>query len=307
MTNRYDTNMAGKTREIRGRIKAVSNIKRITRTMQMIATARFQASQRRASAAKPYTTKIAELVGELAKASAGQESSSMSHPLLHKPDPAVGKELLLVITSNRGLCGGYNGNILRTSTQYLNEAREAGRNVELQVVGRKGAAYFKFNKIDVAANHQQFGDSAKFEDVQDLAESYMNDFTAGKYDKVGVIYMAFETMSRQAPHVLQLLPLKDPTADADVTTSKAQVDYEYSPEPAELLAELLPVTVKTQLFQSFTEAEVSEQIARMIAMKAATDNATQMSKDLIRVYNRARQGAITTELTEVISGAMALG
>ena len=104
--------MAGKTREIRGRIKAVANIKRITRTMQMIATARFQASQRRATAAQPYTRKIAELVGELAKAAAADEASNMSHPLLRQPDPAAGKELLLVITSNRGLCGGYNGNIL---------------------------------------------------------------------------------------------------------------------------------------------------------------------------------------------------
>lgn len=299
--------MAGKTREIRGRIKAVSNIKRITRTMQMIATARFQASQRRATAAQPYTRKIAELVGELAKAATGDESSSMSHPLLRKPDPAVGKELLLVITSNRGLCGGYNGNILRTAAQYLKTAREAGSQVELQVVGRKGASYFKFNKIDVAENHKQFGDSAKFDDVQSLAESYMAHFTAGKFDKVTVIYMAFESMSRQNPKALQLLPLKDPTADSKATQSKAQVEYEYSPEPVQLLAELLPVTVKTQLFQCFNEAEVSEQIARMVAMKAATDNASQMGKDLTRVYNRARQSAITTELTEVISGAMALG
>ena len=299
--------MAGKTREIRGRIKAVSNIKRITRTMQMIATARFQASQRRATATQPYTRKIAELVGELAKAAAADPNANLSHPLRRKPDPKVGKELLLVLTSNRGLCGGYNGNVLRTATQYLNTTKESGQQVDLEVVGRKGTSYFKFNKIPVTKVHNQFGDSAKFEDVQALVESYMADFTAGKYDKVSVIFMAFESMSRQTPQVLQLLPLKDPTEGVEGVVSKSQVDYEYSPEPEQLLAELLPVTVKTQLFQSFNESEVSEQIARMVAMKAATDNATQMSKDLTRVYNRARQSAITTELTEVISGAMALG
>lgn len=300
--------MAGKTREIRGRIKAVGNIKRITRTMQMIATARFQASQRRATATKPYSRKIAELVGELARAAAGEEASAgMSHPLLRKPQTAVGKELLLVITSNRGLCGGYNGNLLRTMTGYLNAARDAGTQIDLQVVGRKGASYCKFNKIPVSKQHTHFADTPQFDQVQELAEFYMDTFTHGGYDKVSVIYMAFETMSRQNPHVLQLLPMKDPTEGADSKANTANVEYEYSPEPAVLLAELLPVTVKTQLFQCFNEAEVSEQIARMVAMKAATDNATQMSKDLIRVYNRARQGAITTELTEVISGAMALG
>lgn len=313
--------MAGKTREIRGRIKAVSNIKRITRTMQMIATARFQASQRRAAAAKPYTRKIAELVGELARAASqpafggdnedgvAEASKAVSHPLLSPPETKVGRELVLVITSNRGLCGGYNGNILRTATHYLNQAREAGTQVDLEVVGRKGAAFFKFNAIVVDTHHKHFGDSAVFEDVQNLAEGFMADFAQGKYDKISVISMAFESMSRQSPHVLQLLPMKDPTADwsEEQKASAVSVEYEYSPDPAVLLAELLPVTVKTQLFQCFNEAEVSEQIARMVAMKAATDNANQMGKDLTRAYNRARQGAITTELTEVISGAMALG
>ena len=303
--------MAGKTREIRSRIKAVANIKRITHTMQMIATARFQASQRRATAAQPYTRKIAELVGELAKAATASDGASqggMSHPLLCTPETETGKELVLVISSNRGLCGGYNGNILRKAMIHLKQADVDGKQVELQVVGRKGSGFFKFNGMPVSEHHTQFGDSAQFDDVQALAEHYMTAFSTGEYDKVSVIYMAFETMSRQSVCVLPLLPMQDPTADVkpEETASTAQVDYEFSPDPQELLAELLPVTVKAQLFQCFNEAEVSEHIARMIAMKAATDNASQMGKDLTRVYNRARQGAITTELTEMISGAMAL-
>lgn len=304
--------MAGKTREIKGRIKAVGNIKRITKTMQMIATARFQASQRRATAARPYTRKIGELVGELAAAASGtagaegaeESPKSFSHPLLKSPSPAVGKELLLVITSNRGLCGGYNGNLLRTASTYLRE--NAGRNIQLEVVGKKGRSFFKFTGTDVSTFHGHFGDQPAYPEVEKLANDYLAAFTAGQYDSIKVIYMAFETMSRQRPRVLQLLPLSNPAKKADAAP-KAQVNYDFSPDPQTLLNELLPVTVRTQLFQCFNEAVVSEQIARMVAMKAATDNAGKMGKDLTRVYNRARQTAITTELMEVISGAAALG
>ncbi len=301
--------MAGKTREIRSRIKAVANIQRITRTMQMIATARFQASQRRATAAQPYTRKIAELVGELSGLGGDEQgqSQSVSHPLLSSPSPAVGRELLLVITSNRGLCGGYNGNILRTAMKHLKSCKDI--QIDVEVVGKKGENYFRFNGVEVSEYHEQFGDTPQFETVQALANHYMKQFEEGQYDVVHVLSMAFVSMSRQEATVLQLLPMADPTDLTDEVASPASAsgsDYDFSPEPELLLNELLPMTVKTQLFQCFNESEVSEQIARMIAMKAATDNADQMRKDLSRVYNRARQTSITTELMEVISGAAAL-
>ena len=288
----------GKTREIKGRMKAVANIKRITKTMQLIATARFQAAQRRATSAKPYTQKIAELVGELASA-----GGSVDHPLLKEPEPKVGRELLLVITANRGLCGGYNANILRTAVAHLRENTD--KNIQLEVVGKKGVAYFKFVGTEMSKVHTQFGDKPAFQDVHALAEQYMQAFEAGEYDAVRVVYMSFETVARQKPVVIQLLPMEKPKVD-EAAKKKGAVEYDFMPEPQKLLAELLPVTVKTRLFQAFNEAVVGEQVARMIAMKAATDAAGKMGKSLTRQFNRARQTAITTELTEIIGGTAAL-
>ncbi len=290
-----------KTREIKGRMKAVGNIKRITKTMQLIANAQFQAASRRATGAKPYTQKIAELVAELAAAAAAA-SGAGDQPLLRKPDPAVGRELVLVLTANRGLCGGYNANILRTAMHFF--ADNTDKRIDIEVVGKKGAGFFKFNKTAVSRIHSQFGDKPKFADVEALAKEYMARYGEGKYDAIRLIYMSFETMSRQKPVVMQLLPLEKPAADAG--REKHPVAYDFSPAPAQLLAELLPVTVKTRLFQSFNEAIVSEHIARMIAMKAATDAASKMGKALSRKFNRARQTAITTELTEIIGGTAAL-
>ena len=294
----YHVGPMAKTREIKGRMKAVGNIQRITKTMQMIATARFQAALKRATASKPYSKKIAELVSELAAA-----AGSVDHPLLRSPATQANRRLVLVISSNRGLCGGYNANVLRAAAQRLRD--HAGTNVELQVVGKKALGYFKFAGRAVDVNHAQFGDEPKYVDVQRLAESYIEQFTQGKYDSIEVVSMAFESTSRQSPRVLTLLPLQPP-AVAGTSGTQAQVEYDYSPEPAVLLGELLPATVKVQLFQCFNDAVVSEQVSRMVAMKAATDAAGKMKKSLHRRYNRARQTAITTELTEIISGSAAL-
>lgn len=295
-----------KTREIKRRIKAVANIRRITKTMQMIATARFQAALKRATASKPYSRKIAELVAELAGAAA---TGSVQHPLLQSPSPAVGRELLLVITSNRGLCGGYNSNILRAASNYLKQA--AGVTVDIEVVGKKGLNFFKFSNIPVSQSLTQFGDKPAYEEVEALAQRYMDDFAGRKYDAVRVCYMAFQSVARQSPAVVRLLPMENPAAEgskaqASAASSTEATSYDFSPQPAELLGELLPETVKIQLFQFFNEAVVGEQVARMVAMKSATDAAGKMGKTLTRKYNRARQAAITTELSEIISGAAAL-
>ena len=298
-----------KTREIKRRIKAVGNIKRITKTMQLIATARFQAALRRATAAKPYTQKIAELVGELAAAAAGASAGGgLAHPLLKPPEPKTNRELLLVITANRGLCGGYNANILRIATQQLRES--TGKQIDLEVVGKKGVGYFKYANQAVARVHNQFGDKPSYADVEALAGEYMKLFQEGKYDAVKVVYMEFMSVARQKPVAVTLLPMQPPTdAKASGTSaakSGAGVQYDFSPEPEKLLATLLPLTVKSRLFQTFNEAIVGEQVARMIAMKSATDAAGKMGKALTRKFNRARQAAITTELTEIISGSAAL-
>ena len=290
--------MAG-TREIKGRVKAVGNIKRITKTMQMIATARFQAALRRATASKPFTKKIAKLVAELATQCGGK----IDHPLLRTitEENKTGKILLLVLSSNRGLCGGYNGHVLRAASKEL-----AKSDVEtvLEVVGKKGHGFFKFAGTEMDVKHDQFGDKPEFSEVEILADRYMQAFADGEYDCVKICYMSFQSTSTQQAKILQLLPMAKPVVEGD--EAGIDVAYDYSPTPEELLQELLPTTVKTQLFQCFNESVVSEQVARMIAMKAATDSADRMSKDLKRQFNRARQASITTELSEIIAGAASL-
>ncbi|MBX3358240.1 MAG: ATP synthase F1 subunit gamma [Phycisphaeraceae bacterium] len=290
----------GKTREIKKRIKAVGNIRRITKTMQMIATSKFARAQQRAVATKPYTEGVFDLVRELA-ATAG----NISHPLLTGlGSQSEGKpELTLIITSDRGLCGPYNGSILRTAMAHLRETPKAKSGV-IELVGKKGVNFLRFNSIPVATTHT-IGDKPTFEVVERLAQAFMDRFLAGEVSAVRVVYMRYISAGRQRPEVIQLLPLRPPAHKGDAPKSVG-LDYEFSPPADELLSDLIPAAVKATLFQAFNDAIVSEHVARMVAMKAATDNAGKMGKRLTRAYNRARQAQITTELTEIISGAAAL-
>ena len=294
--------MPANIREIKGRMKAVGNIERITKTMQLIASARFQAMQKKATQSQAYTQKIGEMVGELAAALG--TGGDISHPLISPPDTPANKELVLVLTSERGLCGAYNGNVMRKGLRYVRDEQGLDK-TQLEVVGKKGQAFCKFNNLEVAESYT-FGDSPAYEDVEQLAQKYMDAFTAGQYDAVKVVYMKFESMSRQTPTVQTLLPLEPPVAAEDDSDGPSNSVYEFSPDAETMLAELLPVTVKTTLYQCFNDAVVSEQLARMVAMKAATDAAGKQKTSLKRQFNRARQTAITTELSELIGGAAAL-
>jgi len=296
-----------KAREIKKRMKAVGNIRRITKTMQMIATSKFAKAQQRATASKPYVEGIFELVTELAS-----KAGNITHPLIAGPGAEGGKvspgakTLLLLITSDRGLCGPYNASILRAFFKALKEQGGAEKH-QIEIVGRKGVASLAFNRLPASRTHQ-FGDTPRYEDIERLAQQYMDQFTRGEIAAVKIVSMRFLSTSRQRPEVMQLLPLKSPTAaGAENAAPKGpSVQYDFTPEPAELLADLLPATVKATLYQVFNDAIVSEHVARMIAMKSATDAAGKMGKLLNRRYNRARQSQITTELTEIISGAAAL-
>jgi len=293
-----------KTREIKKRIKAVGNIRRITKTMQMIATSKFAKAQQRAVATKPYTEGVFALVTELA-ATAG----NISHPLINGPEGKRGKtaakELTLIITSDRGLCGPYNGSVLRTAMTYLRNNTTAGSG-EIELVGKKGASFLRFNNVPVSQAHS-IGDKPSYEDVERIAAGYIARFSAGEISAVRVIYMRYISAGKQTPEVLQLLPLKPPAkTDAVAAKSGFSAQYEFSPEAGKLLDDLLPATVKATLYQAVNDAVVSEQVARMVAMKSATDNAGKMRKSLTRDFNRARQSQITTELTEIVSGAAAL-
>ncbi|HIA72297.1 MAG TPA: ATP synthase F1 subunit gamma [Phycisphaerales bacterium] len=284
-------------RAIRKRMTAVGTIARITKTMQMIATAKFTAALTRAKDSRPYTDAIRNLVGEVSSAAGDYDS-----PLFSAPQ-STGKELVLVITSDRGLCGAYNGNVLRKALQHTRAAKQNNSEVTLETAGKKATTFFKFQKLD-ARNQLTFGDKPGYEDVARVANRYMDEFSKGEWDKVSVVYMRFESNARQIPEVIQLLPI---AADSNEAVDESStVNYEFSPSAEEILDDLIPRSVITTLFQMFNDAVVSENIMRMIAMKAATENANDLAKDLKRDYNRARQAQITTELTEIISGAAAL-
>jgi F-type H+-transporting ATPase subunit gamma len=294
-----------KTREIKKRIKAVGNIGRITKTMQMIATSKFAKAQAAATATKPYTEALFGLVTELA-ATAGD----MSHPLITGPSQKKdgAGTVTLVITSDRGLAGPYNGSVLRTAMHHLREGgKTAGAEGKVEVVGKKGNSFLKYNAVPVAQQHTHFGDKPTFDKVSALAQGYMDRFIAGEISGVNVVSMRFISAGRQVPEVTQLLPLK-PVAKSktDAPATGTKLVYEFSPEGEELLARLLPETVKATLFQIFNDAVVSEHVARMIAMKSATDASKKARKLLTRDYNRARQAQITTELSEIIAGAAGL-
>lgn len=293
-----------KTREIKKRIKAVNNIRRITRTMQLIATSKFARAQQKATATKPYTEGVFALVTEL-----GATAGNIDHPLIAGVPSGRGKgELTLIMTSDRGLCGPYNGNVLRTAMAHLRRTKLASpdHGGVIELVGKKGAGFLRFNRVPVAKLHT-LGDKATFDDVARLAESYMARFIAGEVSAVRVVYMRYVSAGRQTPEVLQLLPLKPPPAKSSgAPAAGPRAQYEFSPPADQLLDDLLPTTVKATLFQCLNDALVSEHVARMVAMKAATDNSGKMRKSLTRDLNRARQAQITTELTEIVSGAAAL-
>ncbi len=290
-----------KTREIKKRIKAVGNIRRITKTMQMIATSKFARAQAASVATRPYTDTIFDLVGKLA-ANLGEDS----HALL-KEGVAGAPIITLVITSDRGLCGPYNGSVLRTAMAMF-KRDPAAKVGEVEMIGRKGLSFMKYAGVKIARHQSQFGDKAKFEDAKALAEEYTRRFLAGEVSKVQVVSMKYFSAGKQTPTVTQLLPFQPPIAAKDApkpATGRQQI-YEFSPSAEDLLNQLLPAAVRSVLFQALNDAMVSEHVARMVAMKAATDNAGKAGKRLTRVYNRARQAQITTELTEIISGAAAL-
>ncbi|HSK75841.1 MAG TPA: ATP synthase F1 subunit gamma [Thermoanaerobaculia bacterium] len=281
------------------RRKAVRNIRKITRTMQLIATARFQAAFNRAVATRPYTEKLAELVADLSRA-----AGNVEHPLLATHDD-VPRSALVVITSDRGLAGGYNANVLRTALGHLDELSARGVDTDVHMVGKKGIGYFRFLRRAVAEQTSGIGDRPRFEQVEPIANALMDRFIRGEIASVHVAYMRFLSAGQQRPAVVQLLPLK-PEAQDGAEAGPPSVEYEFSPDPRQLLDELLPATVRVRLFQAFNDAVVSEQVARMVAMKAATDAAGDMIKALTREYNRARQTQITMELLDIVGGANAL-
>jgi F-type H+-transporting ATPase subunit gamma len=288
-----------KARALDRRRKSIRSIRKITRTMELISTARFKRAMDRATAATAYTRRITSLVAHLART--GLE---VTHPLL-QPRPEPKRALLLVLAANRGLCAGYNGNIVRLANARYRELRETVPNVQLEVCGKRGISAFRFRKVQIDESFTHFEDKPSFAEVDVLASRYLADFVSGELDRLDVVYTKFESASRQVAVVETLLPLGE-LAGADEEMPAGEPQYEFLPSAESILDEVVPTSFKVKLFKCFLDAAVSEQIARMVAMKAATENADSMISQLSMSYNRARQGQITGELLEIIGGAEAL-
>jgi F-type H+-transporting ATPase subunit gamma len=284
--------------------KSIGNIRKITRTMELISTARFRKAMDRASAAARFTERITRLVADLAQA--GLE---LKHPLL-EPRDTVKSAVLLVLTANRGLCGGYNSGVLRLAFPRYQELLAEVPGLRLEVSGKRGISAFRFRKIAMAESYLQFDDQPKFVDVAQIANRYLDAYAKGQLDRLDVVYTRFLSASRQVAVVETLLPLgalvEDEDEDALDDADRAQPQYEFLPSAESILEEVVPASFRARLFKCFLDAGVSEQISRMVAMKSATDNATRMIRRLSMSYNRARQSQITKEISEIIGGVEAL-
>ena len=292
-----------KARAIIKRLKAVRNVRKITRTMELVATARFKKAMDRATQAAAYTRKISEIVADLSS-TLQEGASGFTHPLLQQRETEK-KSILLVITSNRGLCGGYNGGVLRHAQARIRQTKADQIPLDIEVSGKRGIGFFKFQKIATAASYTHFEDKPTYDEVDVLAKRFVDLFIRGEIDRLDVAYTKFETMSRQKAVIETLLPIGK-LVGADAASAKPSIEYEFLPSPKEILEEIVPASFKARLFKCFLDAAVSEQIARMVAMKSATDNADEMIRTIRAQYNRARQSQITSELSEIIGGAAAL-
>lgn len=288
-----------KARALDKRRKSIRNIRKITRTMELIATARFKKAMDRAHAATAYTRRMTQLVADLANS--GLE---VKHPLLEGREK-IDRAVLLVLTANRGLCGGYNGNVQRAGFTRFAEMKSQIPDVSLEISGKRGIAAAKFRSIPVDETYYHFEDKPSFEQVEVLANRYLESYITGKLDRLDVVYMRFENVARQSVAVETLLPLGSLGA-APAGAGGTQSQYEFLPSAESILEEVVPASFKIKLFKCFLDAAVSEQVARMVAMKAATKSAGDRIKQLSMQYNRARQSQITGEIMEIIGGVEAL-
>jgi F-type H+-transporting ATPase subunit gamma len=283
------------------RRKSIKNIRKITRTMELIATARFKKAMDRASAATSYTNRITQLVTDLT-----QTGLEVSHPLLEKREK-VEKATLLVLTANRGLCGGFNGNLTRAGLTRWRELKAEVPECRLEIAGKRGIGAFKFRGHPGDVTFTHFEDKPSFDEVDVIASRYLEEYSTGKLDRLDVVYMKFQSIARQSVAIETLLPLGSLGAGEEAKAEDAsQTQYEFLPSPESILEEVVPTSFKVRLFKAFLDSAVSEQIARMVAMKSATENAGELIKQLSMQYNRARQGRITSELMDLIGGVEAL-
>lgn len=284
--------MAKGMREIKRQIKSIQNTKQITKAMEMIAAARLKRAQNAAQAARPYAQMMRQVIESIA------QGGTIGHPMLQqRPVRNIG---YFVVTSDRGLAGGYNANLLRMMQATVLQQQAAGKSVEVYVVGRKGRDFFKRNNQTVAMDLTGVGDFPVFGDLKTIASYAVSRYEQGNIDQLVLVYNEFVSVISQQPIEKTLLPI-----DPSQLTAKKTASYEFEPSAERVLALLLPRYAETMMYTALLEAKASEFGARMTAMSNATKNATKFIQELTLLYNRARQASITQEITEIVAGANA--
>ncbi|MES2177996.1 MAG: ATP synthase F1 subunit gamma [Gemmatimonadota bacterium] len=285
-----------KGRELKGRIKTVENTRKITRTMEMVATSKMKRAQDRVVAARPYANALADVISSLYSSDLAER-----FPLLRQP--ATQKHVaLILLTSNRGLAGGFNANLIKEARARLVEMEKKGMKVDVHVVGKKGLGYFKYVGRALAVQRTDITDRPTAADAASLVEALMADYIEGKLDGVYITYSKFNSVLSTPPTTQQILPVTPPAAKE----GGLQRDYLLFPNAEAILTELLPSYVRNAVYRALVETVAGEQSARRTAMKNATDNAGDILNVLRRTYNRARQAQITQEIAEIVGGASAL-
>ena len=280
-------------KEIRNRITSIGSTMQITSAMKMVSAAKLKKAQDAITQMRPYANKLTELLQSLSATLDGEIGG------VYSEQKEVSKVLLVVITSNRGLCGAFNSSVIKTAIKNI-EGQYSGKQVDLMTVGKKGNDILS-KSYTVVENHNEVYDDLTFGNVAQIAEGIMEKFAEGDYDKVDLVYNRFKNAATQITQFEQFLPIA-PVAGESTTTS----DYIFEPGKAEIVLELIPKSLKTQLYKAIRDSYASEHGARMTAMHKATDNATDLRNELLLVYNKARQAAITNEILEIVGGAEAL-
>lgn len=291
--------MAGRFRQIQKKIESIRSIVKITRAMELVAASRIVKAQNRLHQARPYAQRIQEAIRELA----GVAEVATEFPLL-KPRDEIRTVGVVVITSDRGLAGSYNTNVIRLGVNLIRQARAAGQQTQLYVVGKKGLSFFRFTGYDIARGWQGISDTPRFESAEELGKLLVEEFIEGGVDEVKIAFTDFRSAGRQVPTLNTILPIRKEDVEPD--TTKITPLYEFEPEPAKILSLLLPRYVNTVIFAAMLESSASEHAARRRAMKAATENGEELAKVYTRIANRERQAEITNEIMEVVGGAEAL-
>ncbi len=285
-----------KGRELKGRIKSVENTRKITRTMEMVATSKMKRAADRVSSARPYALALGEVLSHVYTPELAER-----FPLLRRP-AQIKNVALVVLTANRGLCGAFNTNLLREARARLAELEGKGISVELHIVGRKGIGFFKYLGRDLASQRADISDKPTSADATSLIDALMTRFASGDLDAVHVTYAKYKSALSTPPATEQVLPVVAPTT----TGAGLSRDFILAPSADEILEALLPLYVRNTVYRALVETAAGEQGARRTAMKNATDNATEMLQLLKRTYNSARQAQITQEIAEIVGGASAL-